>query len=303
MKWLISLFVVLLLSTNLFAQTEFMPIGSKLQTQYSVYIGSGKAVFESQKDTVINNSLPLRKILIARIDKFTKVNSSQTIYLYQRGDSIFEYTDYNQKLHFLFRNNYSVGDSFRLQDTIVNVVVTRATIYIDSVIQKDNIKRFAVRMKISPRFGGPETFFWFNMYDKFIPDYQWDLGIISTFGYYDGYVYTPHCYTDSNTSYRSPYYNATICDSLFQTTPTFETKSGIDLKLFPNPADTYFQLETNSKQIVQISIYNISGQIVMEETINLPTNLAIQHLPNGLYFIKIRDNKSNILTEKLIIHH
>jgi Secretion system C-terminal sorting domain len=292
---------LLFFGVNLFAQTQFMPIGSTLQSRYSVFIGAGKAVFSAEKDTFINAGLSVRKILITRKDKRTNEIFTENLYLHQRGDSIFEYSESTRKLYFLFKNRYVVGDSFRLQDTFNNVVTTRATIYIDSVIQKNNVKRYAVRMKIPPRFSELESFLRFNMYDKFLPDYHWSLATISILGFYDGFIYLPNCYSDNNTVYQTAYFDAQICNLPTEITGVSDLESDIGLTFSPNPANAYWAIESHLNQTFELDIYTTNGKLVFSKTITTPANMPIHDLSNGLYIVKIKDRKGLVVNRKLMV--
>ncbi len=298
MKQLQSSLFFFFLVTNLFAQTDFMPVGSILQTSYSSMVGRGKAVFNAEKDTLIYTDLSFRKIVITKKDVITNRIFTEKLYLHQKGDSIFEYSPNSpQRMYFLFKNRYSVGDSFLIQGRIPAIV------YIDSVIQKNNIKRYVARMKIPPRFLYPETFLRVNFYDKFLPDFNWFLEFIAMSGFYDGQYYRPHCYTDNNTAYQTPYLNAQICTISDPTTTISDLKPTIDLTFFPNPADTYLKIESNQKQAVHLSIFNTDGKMILAKTVTLPLNLPIYDVPNGLYIVKIRDEKGLVLHRKLMVQH
>jgi len=66
------------------------------------------------------------------------------------------------------------------------------------------------------------------------------------------------------------------------------------IKLYPNPNDGNFMLELNDNR--QISIYNILGKVVY--TFYLPkgsNKLKLNHLPNGVYTVKIDDKKISFI--------
>ncbi len=70
----------------------------------------------------------------------------------------------------------------------------------------------------------------------------------------------------------------------------------IDIRVFPNPADNYLSIDLdvpNTTQ-TQFTIVNSLGQVYIQTTvglINRQTEIAIDHLPAGIYFIQVATNK------------
>ncbi|UTW65132.1 T9SS type A sorting domain-containing protein [bacterium SCSIO 12643] len=71
--------------------------------------------------------------------------------------------------------------------------------------------------------------------------------------------------------------------------------------LYPNPSDQYFKLRDLSPHL-QISIYNMDGQIQFNGVISPNENIRVSHLPSGLYIVAIT-SEENTHIEKLIIQH
>lgn len=69
--------------------------------------------------------------------------------------------------------------------------------------------------------------------------------------------------------------------------------SKIKINCFPNPGAGIFTLETSSTSGQAFtSIYNLSGQQLLEKQIvGNKTQINIIHLPNGIYYVKVRDDK------------
>jgi hypothetical protein len=194
MKFTFSLLFLSIFGLNLSAQTEFMPLGSNLYTNFVSLGFSGSAVFNAEKDTICDG-LPCRKINIFKKDKRTNIIYKDSVFFQQRGDSIFEYSQYFKKSNFLFKNKYAVGDSLLIERSIgvTNVVV--ATIYIDSIINFNGIKRYASRIKCRPiNASYPTVLNEFNLYDRFFPFYHWDIHLYCQASYYDGLSFIPLCY-------------------------------------------------------------------------------------------------------------
>ncbi len=80
-------------------------------------------------------------------------------------------------------------------------------------------------------------------------------------------------------------------------------KSNDDLKVFPNPADSYFTISNPSNiQIKKIELLDFSGRIVQlwNETECAGNKLNIQHISPGVYLLKA-ETDTGFKTEKLIV--
>ena len=303
MKQIKLVFIVLLYAINSFAQTEFMPIGSTIFATYRVFRGEGSAVFNPLKDTLCNGE-PCRKIKNTKKDKRNNTVYTEYIYFQQRGDSIFEYSEFNKKWSFLFKNRYNLGDSFDIKETIANFTYTIASVFIDSVMVSNGIKRYACRIKCLPRSNMDSPFFaHFNLYDKFIPDYDWHLYSMCTYDYNDGYYYYPLCYKENAIDYHTPLYTGPNCDSITNIQSAVQLTENLDLSLSPNPANTDLSIKSSQKQVLRLKILNINGQLVLEKTIITPAEINIHQLANGIYIVKVEIDKGILKTQKLIVQH
>lgn len=68
------------------------------------------------------------------------------------------------------------------------------------------------------------------------------------------------------------------------------------LVLFPNPTHSQVSIQLKNK-ITNIDVFNKLGELVMQskESVN-----DISALPNGIYFVRITDDKMNLITKRLI---
>jgi len=72
------------------------------------------------------------------------------------------------------------------------------------------------------------------------------------------------------------------------------------IKLYPNPANDFITIESNSIEITSVSIYNILGKEVLSQNSLTNNRLNVSNLNNGVYFINITAN-GNSITKKIII--
>jgi hypothetical protein len=301
MKYISSLIFTFIFGLNAFAQTDFMPVGARLQTKAISYGFSGTAVFNSQKDTICGGT-PCRKVVITKEDRVKAISYTDLIFFQQRGDSIFEYSMYFNKPIFLFKNKYAVGDSFLIQEKIDTATITNATVIIDSVISENGIKRFVSRIKCRAiNTTIPAYTEHINLYDKFIPDFNWNIYLSCQSLWYDGIRYFPLCYVDNLTNYQSMDYYSINCDFVSLSTGIDDYKN--DVKIFPNPADNFITIESTRAQLISVTIKNINGVEVLKKTILTPNNLDIHDLSNGIYSVSIQDNKGYLTLKKIVIQH
>ena len=85
-----------------------------------------------------------------------------------------------------------------------------------------------------------------------------------------------------------------------------EIAANLNVKLFPNPADDFLWIQNlKNQQIEKVELFNSTGKLIIQQKNNLANAMKIQtnHLPNGIYFIKIITNDSSISVEKVIVQH
>jgi hypothetical protein len=77
-----------------------------------------------------------------------------------------------------------------------------------------------------------------------------------------------------------------------------------DFDVYPNPAQNIINISSNNINTKNIIIYNYAGKLVYSETFNQSNEIKIntESLSNGVYFLQIIENGTNIGTEKIIIN-
>lgn len=81
--------------------------------------------------------------------------------------------------------------------------------------------------------------------------------------------------------------------------PTGPKEGG--LVLYPDPARTYFNVETSLEESGSVEILSTNGQVLFSETLQRGTDgIDVSGIPRGLYIVKVT-LESEILTGKLVI--
>jgi hypothetical protein len=72
------------------------------------------------------------------------------------------------------------------------------------------------------------------------------------------------------------------------------------IAVYPNPSTGL--LYVDAEETLQLSVFNLAGQLMLQETIQPRRALDITRLGNGAYFIKLTDDKGTAYaTQKLML--
>jgi hypothetical protein len=85
-------------------------------------------------------------------------------------------------------------------------------------------------------------------------------------------------------------------------TPSVEIKERKTIKIYPNPASHYFNIENNEMEILDYELLNMNGKIVQKgQLLNGNQTIYFSNIPNGFYLLNVTKNKSLLVSKKLII--
>jgi len=74
------------------------------------------------------------------------------------------------------------------------------------------------------------------------------------------------------------------------------------LRIYPNPANDILNIENTSGEDIELSIYSITGQQILQNRIHAgSTSLNIDYLDSGIYFIRYLTESNVLETGKLIV--
>jgi hypothetical protein len=104
-------------------------------------------------------------------------------------------------------------------------------------------------------------------------------------------------------------YNGTTCSSVFDIVSgagVNSQESVSDIKIYPNPSDGRFIIESGNRQTLDFEIYNVLGEKVIQSIISNP--IAIESkteiktdLQSGMYFYLMKDSGQFISSGKLFV--
>lgn len=82
-----------------------------------------------------------------------------------------------------------------------------------------------------------------------------------------------------------------------------ENSSANNFKLFPNPANTFFQInnQNNTSQLKEVTIHSLSGQLI--NTVNISSEnqkISTDQLTNGIYIVRLISNNDAVSYHKLV---
>ena len=79
--------------------------------------------------------------------------------------------------------------------------------------------------------------------------------------------------------------------------------SNNSISIFPNPASDKLNIQFTSdeKEFAKAKIVNSVGQVVKEVELNNNTQINIEDLPSGIYFLNIKNGSSQDFNKRFIV--
>ena len=77
----------------------------------------------------------------------------------------------------------------------------------------------------------------------------------------------------------------------------------LELAAYPNPTTNYLKLNVGKAELstLNFQLYDISGKLIENrKIISSSETIAMENLPNGIYFLKITNNNNEVKTFKII---
>ena len=73
------------------------------------------------------------------------------------------------------------------------------------------------------------------------------------------------------------------------------------LKIYPNPSNGIFTLETGNNFRQQVAVYNLLGEKIYETEITDASITVTLPVKSGVYFCELRDEGNYILRKKIVV--
>jgi len=206
-------------------------------------------------------------------------------------------------------SGYAGGFNYVNEDWLITPAMN-FDLYTHEVLTFMNAYSYAgnpLAVKISNNYDGsgdPNSFTWTDLAPTLSPGgYVWassgdiDVSGASGTGIYVGFKYTSDATNASTWE---------LDDLLVLGTPVVgigEKTNSPDFTISPNPSQGLVRLAFNGKGNKEISIMNVTGNKVFQETTDLTIrNIDLTNLSSGIYFVQVTDvSTSKISVKKLII--
>ncbi|SHI96384.1 T9SS type A sorting domain-containing protein [Flavobacterium haoranii] len=72
----------------------------------------------------------------------------------------------------------------------------------------------------------------------------------------------------------------------FLSTSTFGTNS-TNLVMYPNPSSDFIKFSSSQTDELKVSIYNLSGQLVLNGTYSVSQEITVSNFASGLYLVQV----------------
>ena len=90
-----------------------------------------------------------------------------------------------------------------------------------------------------------------------------------------------------------------------QDSPYRKDSNRVELNIYPNPTETgRITIEMSSGKIAEIKLVNIAGKEIISQKMESGISkyqLALENVPNGIYFIRVQSPEDKIFVKKLIV--
>jgi hypothetical protein len=288
MKKLTLLFIWLLLTGSLFAQSNFAPDSAFWNYSYyqhnGYYISSETFMVESSTFADGVETKVLKNYYTGRRDSPTSLPKEGVEpggVLIRRNDSIFSGTINAD--HFLFGFNMNIGDTIHILSAPVMIAVVD-TLY-DTMINSLSLKKWKLtkycnssvfqHITIVEDIGPIDDFLFWNIDGCIIGGGEWFFG----------------CYSSDVIKYNEPCIAVRLLSSIRNTTNN-------TLRVFPNPTNDRVQLQMDKVyHDVSLKITDAYGKIVYTQLFNSfdKEEINLAELPSGNYMVQLSSKELNMV--------
>ncbi len=285
--FLANLIVILFcnsITLNIVSQ-PYKSIFGKQTTQWNeltLSLSSWTCILNPIKDTVIDLKT-YKKICYSGQDCPTV---DYTVFI--REDSttgkVWGYEFYNNQERLIMDLSLNVGDTFRIYP---NCIYYDTIAIVDSVYYENSLKKVRLNIFIDIGYYEKLTFIE-GLGTNFGIDYQINP---NAFDFLSN-VFLLCSYKDGFLTYKNTFY-----DTCYLVWLNIDKKTNLqNIKVYPNPAKDVLNIQANDFSNKNVIIYNSLGQIVQSVDFTNDIRLNLNSFKNGIYLLKILDNKTNLIS-------
>ncbi|HXD93723.1 MAG TPA: T9SS type A sorting domain-containing protein [Bacteroidia bacterium] len=100
-----------------------------------------------------------------------------------------------------------------------------------------------------------------------------------------------HCFSGTVWLYKNNTYTASITVSCASTSIVSNTNQIQQTSIFPNPAQNNFTIQTNKTDNQNLQVFDVSGKLILAQTINGTTSIDVGTIPEGVYILRLTNNQ------------
>jgi hypothetical protein len=83
------------------------------------------------------------------------------------------------------------------------------------------------------------------------------------------------------------------------------TESTIHLEVYPNPTNgkLTLRISDDNQSVLNYQVYDIQGRIIEENQFSQQHELDLSNHQNGVYLLRLMDQKGQAITKRIIVSH
>ncbi len=292
-----TLFTLALFVGQLTAQSDFAPLGATWTYTFADHIPmfpTYRPIVFVVDDIVTWQGQQCSKIIVP--DPPPINGDFDTLYLFDRNDSVFYWSDFSVDFELLYDFTAEQGDSWMIEGLSVDDTTEFdpfLTIFIDSVgysiYNNDTLKV----MHHAPSM-------YFDWGNAIIEDLGSNGFMLPIFGLFESRLGALRCYSSTIVDYNL---TNMPCDTvIFNIVDgTEEPQLAPQFKIMPNPAsDRLFIRRLESGGTVNIKVIDLVGNVLLSDAVGMDSEFNIAFLTPGVYFVMFFD-KSYLLQAELFL--
>ena len=279
---------------------EFAPIGAEwYYSEAHVYSNNiGYLMIKSVKDTIISGK-ECRKLDCDEVCW----NPSGFQFIHYSNDSLYYYNPNLNSFQLISAFNSKKGDSWNILIKDYDETIDTISVSVDSTdiinINEKSLRQLYVNYHLTD----------YNSDNVLVQDYSYSSRIIERIGdvlyLFNFPVWTGlmcdmnysgglRCYEDSELGLYST--GSVPCTYTW----TDIILSDFEFEIYPNPTSNWLEIKNNLNSKLSLSIFNLTGEILIKHNFLGDTRLNISNLRTGFYILCIEQNKKILGYKKII---